>query len=44
MMGLKIGFVGLGTMGKPMSKNLIKAGHKLTVYDVVKPPSESSRT
>ena len=35
---MKIGFVGLGTMGKPMSKNLIKAGHKLTVYDVVEAP------
>jgi 2-hydroxy-3-oxopropionate reductase len=31
MMGLKIGFIGLGIMGKPMSKNLIKAGHELTV-------------
>jgi 2-hydroxy-3-oxopropionate reductase len=25
-------------MGKPMSKNLIKAGHKLVVYDVFAPP------
>jgi 2-hydroxy-3-oxopropionate reductase len=31
----KIGFIGLGIMGKPMSKNLIKAGHELVVYDVV---------
>jgi 2-hydroxy-3-oxopropionate reductase len=31
----KIGFIGLGIMGKPMTKNLIKAGHELTVYDVV---------
>ena len=37
-MGSKIGFVGLGIMGKPMSKNLIKAGHELTVYDVVDAP------
>jgi 2-hydroxy-3-oxopropionate reductase len=29
----KIGFVGLGIMGKPMSKNLVKAGHRLVVYD-----------
>lgn len=29
----KIGFIGLGIMGKPMSKNLVKAGHVLTVYD-----------
>ena len=31
----KIGFIGLGIMGKPMSKNLLKAGHELLVYDVV---------
>ena len=30
-----IGFIGLGIMGKPMSRNLLKAGHKLVVYDVV---------
>ena len=28
----KIGFVGLGIMGKPMSKNLIKAGYDLVIY------------
>jgi len=38
MMSLKIGFIGLGIMGKPMSKNLIKAGHELTVYDIVETP------
>jgi 2-hydroxy-3-oxopropionate reductase len=31
----RIAFIGLGIMGKPMSKNLLKAGHELTVYDVV---------
>jgi len=31
----KIGFIGLGIMGKPMAKNLIKAGYELTVYDIV---------
>jgi len=36
----KIGFVGLGIMGKPMSKNLIKAGHQLVVYDIVPKPLE----
>ena len=30
----KIGFIGLGIMGKPMALNLIKAGYSLTVYDV----------
>jgi 2-hydroxy-3-oxopropionate reductase len=31
----KVGFIGLGIMGKPMSKNLLKAGHELVVYDIV---------
>lgn len=30
---MKVGFIGLGIMGKPMSKNLIKAGYELVVYD-----------
>jgi 2-hydroxy-3-oxopropionate reductase len=30
---MKIGFIGLGIMGKPMSKNLIKAGYSLVVLD-----------
>ena len=28
-----IGFIGLGVMGKPMAKNLIKAGHALVVHN-----------
>jgi 2-hydroxy-3-oxopropionate reductase len=36
----KIGFIGLGIMGKPMSKNLLKAGFKLVVHDVVPQPVE----
>ena len=28
-----IGFIGLGIMGRPMAINLIKANHKLVVYD-----------
>ena len=32
---MKIGFVGLGNMGQPMCRNLLKAGHRLRVYDVV---------
>lgn len=31
---MKIGFIGLGIMGKPMSKNLMKAGHELVVFDL----------
>ncbi|MBT6351395.1 MAG: NAD(P)-binding domain-containing protein, partial [Halieaceae bacterium] len=30
-----IAFLGLGNMGGPMAKNLIAAGHSLTVFDLV---------
>ncbi|WP_340372841.1 2-hydroxy-3-oxopropionate reductase [Peribacillus sp. FSL E2-0218] len=33
-MGKKIGFIGLGIMGKPMSSNLLKAGYEVTVNDL----------
>ena len=33
----RVGFVGLGIMGKPMAKNLIEAEFSLTVYDRVRP-------
>lgn len=29
----RIGFIGLGIMGKPMARNLIKAGYSLTVHN-----------
>ncbi len=32
----RIGFIGLGNMGLPMALNLVKAGHAVTGYDVVK--------
>ena len=32
---MNIGFIGLGIMGKPMAKNLMKAGYSLVVYDIV---------
>jgi len=32
-MAEKIGFIGLGVMGKPMAKHLIAAGHTLTVHN-----------
>lgn len=31
---MRIGFIGLGNMGRPMALNLIKAGHTLIVHDV----------
>ena len=37
-MPLKIGFIGLGTMGKPMAVNIAKAGFDLTVYDLREEP------
>jgi 2-hydroxy-3-oxopropionate reductase len=35
---MKTGFVGLGIMGKPMAKNLLKAGYQLVVYDLNEGP------
>lgn len=32
----KIGFIGLGIMGKPMAKNLLKAGYSIVAYDLNK--------
>ena len=29
----RVGFIGLGIMGKPMARNLLKAGYTLTVYN-----------
>ena len=32
-MAEQIGFIGLGIMGKPMARNLLKAGYSLTVHN-----------
>jgi 3-hydroxyisobutyrate dehydrogenase len=32
---MKISFIGLGHMGAPMARNLLKAGHALIVFDVI---------
>ena len=34
----QVGFIGLGIMGKPMCRNLLKAGHRLVVYDILPSP------
>ncbi|MBP5425575.1 MAG: NAD(P)-binding domain-containing protein, partial [Prevotella sp.] len=34
----QIGLIGLGVMGKPMGKNLLKGGFSLTVYDIKPEP------
>ena len=31
---MKIAFIGLGNMGAPMARNLIKAGHQLNLFDL----------
>jgi 3-hydroxyisobutyrate dehydrogenase-like beta-hydroxyacid dehydrogenase len=40
---MKVGFVGLGNMGSGMAKNLIKAGHTLTVFNRTKSRTEEFR-
>ena len=37
---MNIGFIGLGIMGRPMARNLIKAGYALTVYDKYAKPDD----
>ncbi|MCE8041141.1 3-hydroxyisobutyrate dehydrogenase [Halomonas daqingensis] len=32
---MKIAFIGLGNMGAPMAHNLVKAGHEVSVFDLV---------
>lgn len=32
---MNVGFIGLGIMGKPMARNLLRAGHKVYAYDIV---------
>lgn len=37
---MKIAFIGLGIMGRPMAGHLLQAGHQLSVYDVQAIPNE----
>ncbi len=37
---MNIAFIGLGQMGIPMARNLLRAGHSLYVFDLVKPQVE----
>ena len=32
---MKVGFIGLGIMGKPMVKNLLKAGNEVLAFDII---------
>ncbi len=38
---MKIGFIGLGQMGLPMARNLLRAGHELAVYNRTRSRAES---
>ena len=40
---MKIGFLGLGNMGGPMARNLIKAGHELKVFDLAPAALDKAR-
>lgn len=41
MQKLKIGFIGIGVMGKSMVDNLLKAGYEVMVYTRTKQKAES---
>ena len=38
---MRIGFIGLGTMGRHMAANLQRAGHQLAVHDVRREAAET---
>ena len=38
---MRVGFIGLGNMGSGMARNLIRAGHQLTVYNRTRQRAES---
>jgi 3-hydroxyisobutyrate dehydrogenase-like beta-hydroxyacid dehydrogenase len=40
---MKIGFIGTGHMGEPMARNLLQAGHQLTVYNRTRSKTEALR-
>ena len=43
-MKMKVGFIGLGIMGRPMAKNLLNAGVELLVSDLNKEAVATSPT
>jgi 3-hydroxyisobutyrate dehydrogenase len=38
---VNIAFIGLGQMGVPMARNLLRAGHALRIFDVMRAPLEA---
>ena len=41
---MKVGFIGVGAMGSGMARNLIKAGHKVTVYNRTRSRADELKT
>lgn len=41
---MRIGFIGLGNMGQPMVRNLLRAGHEMTVFDRTRDRAEALRS
>jgi len=39
---VKLGFIGLGAMGLPMTRNLVAAGHQVTVASRSRPPVDEA--
>ena len=39
-----IAFIGLGNMGGPMAGNLVKAGHKVTAFDLVEASKNQAKS
>ena len=39
-----IAIIGLGNMGGPMAANLVKAGHKVTAFDLVEASRRQARS
>jgi 3-hydroxyisobutyrate dehydrogenase len=43
-MSTRVAFIGVGTMGKHMARNLLRAGYPVTVFDIQPAPLEELRT
>lgn len=41
---MKIAFLGLGNMGLPMARDLLRAGHQLTIYNRTRSKAEPLRS
>ncbi len=42
-LNMKIGFIGAGNMGFPIARNLVRAGHSLTIYNRTRERAEPLR-